>query len=340
MSTGARFGRVASAWVAAFLLLGGLSSPARSQVVQTSVLSGQVLDPTEAAIPSAEVTLRGPFLLDGDRITATDRRGRYRFPALLPGTYRLTASSNGFAPVERRDILVEVGEDRTVSFVLPVGARTEEVTVTGRVPAVDVRSSSIPTHLDQSLLSNLPVTRAFGDLINLAPGVTRSIGFGGTEGSNALYLNGVQTTDPEHQNDFLGPNHNWIDQVEVLALGAGSEYGEFTGVAANGVVRAGGNRFSGLGEYWTTRPGWVSDNSPVEPREIISLWETNGQTGGPIIEDRLWFFTGIERGTVEDRPALFSGPGSSRSDRRGFIGRLDAALSEVDPIGWTADRRC
>ena len=297
--------------VAALLHLGGLVSPVWSQVVQTSLLSGRVFDPSSAVIPQAEVTLRGPFLLDGERRTMTDERGRYRFPALLPGTYRLTASSAGFAPRERSDIVVDVGEDRSFDFVLPVGARTEEVTVAQRMPAVDVRASAIPMHLDQNLLNDLPVSRELDDLINLAPGVTRDVAFGGTQSSNAIYINGVQTTDPQDQSPLVGLNHNWLEQMEVAALGAGAEYGGFTGVAANG-----------------TQPGWLSDNSPFEPREIVSLWESSGQTGGPIIEDRLWFFAGAEFSKVEDRPALFSGPGSTTNDRSGIIARLDAALSD------------
>ena len=312
------------------LHLGGLTAVAWSQVVQASLLTGRVFDPSGAVIPGAEVTLRGPFLLDGERLTLTGEAGRFRFPALQPGVFRLTASAAGFAPVERGDILVEVGEDRSVDFVLAVGSRTEQVTVAQRVPAVDIRASAIPTHLDQSLLNNLPVTRELDDLINLAPGVTSNVAFGGTQSSNAIYINGVQTTDPRDQRPLVGLNHNWLEQMEVSALGAGAEYGGFTGVAANAIVKSGGNRFSGLGEYWTTRSGWDGDNSPQtefsEPREILSFWDTGVQVGGPVVEDRMWFFAGAAFSSLEDSPAL-SGPGSTQRDARDFITRVDAALT-------------
>ena len=313
--------------VASIVHLSGFASSAWSQVVQTSLLTGRVFDSSGAVIQQAEVDLRGPLLLEGERRTMTDDWGRYRFPALLPGVYRVTVSFPGFSAVERGDILVEVGAGRVVDFTLPVGPTTEAVTVAERVPAVDVRATSTPTYLDQNLLNNLPVTRVLDDLINLAPGVTRGVGFGGTQSSNAIYINGVQTTDPQHQDPLVGLNHNWLEQMEVVALGASAEYGGFTGVAANAIVRSGSNRFSGLGEYWTTRPGWLSDNSPFEPREILSLWESSGQVGGPIVEDRVWFFAGTEFSRVEDRPALYSGPGSTAHDRHGLITRLDAALT-------------
>ena len=268
---------------AALVHVGGMTSPAWAQVVQTSLLAGRVFDASGAVIQQAEVTLRGPFLLNGERRTRTNERGRYRFPALLPGTYRLTASAPGFASRGRGDILVGVGADRAVDFILEVGSTTVEVTVAQRVPAVDVRASSVPTHLDQNLLNNLPVTHEFEDLINLVPGVTRGVGFGGTQSSNATYINGVQTTDPQHQDPLVGFNHNWLEQMKVSALGASAEYGGFTGVVANGIVKSGSNRFSGLGEYWTTRPEWLGDNSPFEPREILSLWDSSAQIGGPIV---------------------------------------------------------
>ena len=86
------------------LHLVGVVSPAWSQVIQTSLLTGRVFDSSGAVIPQAQVTLRSPFLLNGERQTVTDQRGRYRFPALLPGTYRLTAGAPGFAAIERGDI--------------------------------------------------------------------------------------------------------------------------------------------------------------------------------------------------------------------------------------------
>ena len=119
--------------------------------------------------------------------------------------------------------------------------------------------------------------------------------------------------------------------MEVSALGAGAEYGGFTAVAANAIVKSGSNRFSGLGEYWTTRSGWDGDNSPqtdfFQPREILSFWDTSVQVGGPVVEDRIWFFAGSAFSTLEDNPAL-SGPGSTERDEQDFITRVDAALTD------------
>ena len=198
--------------------------------------------------------------------------GIYRYYAaiarsVLFGNDRPERFGPSFAPVQRlpwhfRSARRETWSrsvDLRSSSMCSTGPTREptQVTVARRVPAVDVRASAIPTHLNQSLLNNLPVTRALADLINLAPGVTDNVAFGGTKSSNAIYVNGVQTTDPLDQRPLVGLNHNWLEQMEVSALGAGAEYGGFTAVAANAIVKSGSNRFSGLGEYWTTRSGWV-----------------------------------------------------------------------------------
>ena len=181
---------------------------------KTSFLSGQVFDPSGAVIEGAQITLHGSGLLGGERGTETNERGAYRFPALPPGAYGLTASYPGFASMRREEILLPVGAARIVYFELPVASLTEEVIVGERVPAVDVSSSALPARLDQDLLRNLPVSRKLDDLINLAPGVTQDVGFGGTESSNAIYINGVQTTDPQHQDPLIEVNHNWLEQME------------------------------------------------------------------------------------------------------------------------------
>ena len=74
------------------------------------------------------------------------------------------------------------------------------------------------------------------------------------------------------------------------------------------MLRAGSNRFSGLGEYWTTRWSWIDRNgSSLAGTEILSLWDGAAQLGGPIRRDRLWFFSGAEVHRQSDRPLGYGG---------------------------------
>jgi hypothetical protein len=94
---------------------------------------------------------------------------------------------------------------------------------------VDVTSSAANTQIDNELLQNLPTLRFQPDVINLAPGITNSVAYGGTASSNALLIDGVDVSDPDGGSPWSFFNYNWIQEVQVVGLGANAEYGEFTG---------------------------------------------------------------------------------------------------------------
>ena len=119
----------------------------------------------------------------------------------------------------------------------------------------------MPVRLDEALLQNLPTERSIASMINLAPGVSADVAFGGSQKGNEIVLDGVRMTDPLLQDPVLRANYNWVQEMNVVALGAPAEFGGFTGAAAHAVLRSGANRFSGLGEFWTTRPNWLSNNT-------------------------------------------------------------------------------
>jgi hypothetical protein len=201
---------------------------------------------------------------------------------------------------------------------------------------VDVTSSSSSTQLDDDILQNVPIGRFQPEVINLAPGVSYDVAFGGTDSSNALLMDGVDVSDPEGGTPWAFFNYNWIEEVQIVALGSNAEYGEFTGLAANSVVRSGGNNFSGLIEYWTTQDSWLGDNTKdlppslqedFEPNEYDAWWDFTGQIGGPIMTDKLFFFTGFQYYRVKTRPAGFTGAWEEERSPR-FIGKINWAASD------------
>jgi outer membrane receptor protein involved in Fe transport len=208
---------------------------------------------------------------------------------------------------------------------LSVAAVSETVQVTGESPVVDIKSSASNTQLTDAMLQNLPTGRFQPDIINLTPGVNSQVAFGGSQNSNALLMDGVDVSDPEGGTPWSFFNYNWVEQVQIVSLGANAEYGQFTGLAANSIIRSGSNKFNGLAEYLTERKNWVAANtsslSPAlqqtfRPREIDSYWDTTAQIGGPIMKDKLFFFSGFQYFNRQDRPAGYTGDFTSEKDPR------------------------
>jgi Carboxypeptidase regulatory-like domain/TonB dependent receptor/TonB-dependent Receptor Plug Domain len=313
----------------------GTATPLLAQAVQTSTLTGTVKDSTGAVLPGVTVNVSSPQQVGGVQTNVTDSQGIYRFPALRPGVYEMETTLAGFKTVKRSDIVLALGTTATIDVTLAVASVSETVQVTGESPVVDVKSSAANTQLTNEMLQNLPTGRFQPDIINLTPGVSGNVAFGGAQSSNALLMDGVDVSDPESGTPWSFFNYNWIEQVQVVSLGANAEYGEFTGVAANSIIRSGSNKWSGLAEYLMERKNWIADNTTslpaslqanFRPREIKSYWDTTAQIGGPIAKDKLFFFSGFQYFNRQDRPAGFSGDYTSEKDPR-TLNKLTWAVS-------------
>ncbi len=90
-------------------------------------LSGQVTDPSGAAIPAATVTLTGPD--HSTRTVQTDEQGRYSFKDLAPGAYSVTIGTQGFATFTKAGIQAVSGRPQVVNAQLALTMEKQQVTV-------------------------------------------------------------------------------------------------------------------------------------------------------------------------------------------------------------------
>ncbi len=170
-----------SCFTVLFLALSACAPPFLfAQAQTTSTLTGTITDSTGAVVPGATVSITSPSLIGGAHSTVSDSQGVYRFPSLQPGVYELTAELQGFRTVKRTDIRIQLGSTITMDVALPQVTAAETVVVTGRPSMVDVKSSASHTQIDNELLQNLPTGRFQPDVIDLAPGITNSVAYGGT----------------------------------------------------------------------------------------------------------------------------------------------------------------
>jgi hypothetical protein len=323
----------------------GLPCHAAAQWAQRSSIEGVVTDQQGGVVVGAAVTLRSDRLLGGAQVATTDGQGRYRFSRLLPGSYALTASAAGFAESHRGDVELPVETSYAVNFSLDVPALTARVEVAARNALIDVHSPASPTIRDEEMLFDVPTRRTLQSVLSLTPGVTTTtplfgyvgeVSFGGTQGSNGISVDGVSLTEAWGGDQWSQVNYNWLEQVQVVGLGAPAEYGSSTGATVNGILRSGSNRVHGMAEWLTIRPKWRGDNlsdypkdvdKPFPPRAILRWWDLNGQAGAPIVSDRLWLFTGASILRHDSRESGFDGPGSTEESTHRLIAKIDAAAT-------------
>lgn len=304
--------RRAAALLAVFVLVLGAASVGFAQSLSGSV-TGTVKDEQQAVLPGVTVTLTGR---QGSMTQITDADGVYRFPAVDVGTYELTAELFGFQIARQRDIIISSGRQIALDLTMRVQGVAESVTVVGESPVVDVKSSATETTLSQDLLFGTPITRTAIDVLNYAPGINSDSAFGGeSDSGNALLIDGVDTRDPSGGTPWTFYNYNIIEEVQLQGLGAPAEYGAFTGAVVNTVTKSGGNRFAALFEVLGTNKSLASSNvtediaaaNPAlgQSSKTTKYIDLTGQLGGPIRQNKLFFFASAQRFELETDP---SGP--------------------------------
>lgn len=313
--------------VAAHLIV----APVAGQVTSNGQLRGTVRDATGAVVANAAVVVASPWLIGGPRSVSAGSDGQWRASALPPGDYSVKIEVPGFEAALRDRMHVVAGSTLIVDVELAIAPLIERTLIEQSRPVVDVTSAAVTFQLGEKLLRGLPTSRTFSNLINLFPGVAGDQAFGGSKLSNGLFIDGVDTTESSEQNPWLRFNQNWLQEVQVVGLGAEAEYGLSTGVTAYGRVRSGTNRYAGLSEIWATPAAWVATNTQALSQalqrqfassRIDSYWNANSQVGGPLRIDRVWFFTGIDHTTNDGAPAGYNGTDSQQEDDTRAIGKL------------------
>jgi hypothetical protein len=277
-----------------------LASGVSAQGVQTGELSGTVSSSDGLALPGATVTVQGPSL-QGVRTAVTDANGAYVIRALPPGTYKVTFEMSGLTP-HSESAVVQLARETTVSPRLAMAGVTESVNVTAEVDTAGLTSPTVGANYTAREINQLPTGRTPALIAELAPGLTANTPnsgqvtiSGGFAYDNVFMINGVDVNDNlfgSPQNVFI---EDAIEQTSVLTSGISAEYGRFTGGVINMITKSGGNSFSGSlrsnfsNSAWTRETPRERDSGTDRPDKLNRNYEAT--FGGPILRDRLWFFT-------------------------------------------------
>ncbi len=275
----------------------------------TGRLMGKVTDENGIPLPGVTVEISSPSLLGGVHSQLTGADGEYRFLNLPPGTYKAVFKLAGFQTLERTGIIVSLNMSTVENISLKLATIEESVTVTAVSPVVDVTRSGISTTYSKVQLEKLPFSRnTYFDIVNQTGGFTTSHGenssrfmaYGSNSEENAMYVEGVDLSNPEIGTAWSWPVPDMFEEVEITGIGAQAEYGNFAGAVVNIVTKSGGNTFSGSLSYYGQYKSLTGDNNPKPYNEAtgegyysfnrVKLYDFAFTLGGPILKDKIWFF--------------------------------------------------
>jgi hypothetical protein len=115
------------------VFLCSLAVPSLAAAQADGTLRGAVLDPSGAVVPGAAVTLTG----SGQMLhTKSGANGRYAFPPVAPGSYSVSITAKGFAPLSIPDVVIGKGAVKELNLPLAIAAEQQEVTVEGQSQSV------------------------------------------------------------------------------------------------------------------------------------------------------------------------------------------------------------
>ena len=284
------------AFAAMVLLLVGVSY---AQINQTGAIKGVVKTADGALLPGVAVELRSPAIVLEKMETVTNENGQYRFVNLPPGVYEVSFKLEGMNSLVRQDIRVGSGVTTDVDGAMEVGQISENVVVTGQAPTVDRQATAKTSNITSQLIKSIPTGRTVADIFSLAPGVTNGTAHGSSVRENSWAIDGVNVNDPVVGTQGATVATDVLEEVAVTAGGITAEYANATGAVVNAVTKSGGNEFSGTVSVHYNHESLQSDNTKGTPLEGSKSGDKyvlapSFSLGGPIIKNKVWFFTNFE----------------------------------------------
>lgn len=309
-----------------------IAVPAAAQEQRGSI-QGVVKDSSGAVLPGVTVEAKSPSLV-GVQVAVSDSNGVYRFPALSPGKYTISATLQGFgtAKVDNVD-LTQLGASLKIDLAMTVAGVAVSETVKGEPPLIDVKANAATASVSSDIIDLIPKGRNFTSALTQIPGTnneSRSGGImidGASASENRYVVDGLDTTSARTGLSAKDVITDFIANIQVKQSGYNAEYRAATGGVISAVTKSGSNVFHGdMGSYYTSndflgkiRPSIRATLADASKGEYITTPRDKNtysvdpvfDFGGPLMKDKIWFFVGAnpsyDRG---ERTVTWQNPGT------------------------------
>lgn len=308
--------KAAVGWLAVVMVSLWGASEVLAQTV-TGTMSGHVLDASGAVVPNAKVTVKNEQT-GGVREAATNHEGYYLISFLPIGSYQVSVAVQGFRPVEKKGVVVELNKNTVSDFTLQPSTVTTTLEVTGgEIPLIETTVGELKHSLDAKTIENTPLPgRNFISLIEQIPGFqnapwigssnnpTNSTGSyvaigGAGSRSNTFQIDGVNNDDSSENQNRQNVNISSVREFQVLTNAYSAEFGRAGGAVVLVQTKSGTNSFHGdlydfIQNDIFNANGFFNNQRGV-PRSVVRRNQYGGTLGGPVWKDKLFFFAGGER---------------------------------------------
>ncbi len=293
----------------AFLVATLLAFPLIGQEYRGTI-TGTVTDPSGASVPGVQVQARN---VDTSAVSsaATNDTGAYTIPFLLPGTYTVTATVQGFKQAIHDKIEVHAGDKVQADLKLEVGTSSETVTVVAEAEQLRTATASMGQTINTTEARDLPIMgRNTYMLADLATGMytalnttSQASGFGrpydgasaqmSSEGIGSQYqimLNGIPNAPEERASAaiYVGfvPSPDSVEEVTVQTHTYDAQYGHSSGTVVNAVLKGGTNTLHGsVYEFFRNdklNANSFAGNAARNPRGVMRWNQPGFVIDGPV----------------------------------------------------------
>ncbi|HSK63062.1 MAG TPA: TonB-dependent receptor, partial [Pyrinomonadaceae bacterium] len=306
----------------AFLLVFAFSAVAFAQSTTAGAIGGVVSNPNKEVVPGASVSVRNSETNKEDSAT-TDGQGRFKVVNLQPGIYVVTINSPGFSPYTNERVVVEVGRETSLEASLAIGTVTGSVDVSAEAPVINTTQQDFSTNINQTSINELPINgRRASSFVLLTPGAVPDGDFGliSFRGISGLLNNSTVDGGNNNQAFFAEEagrtrisssiSQAAVREFQVNTSNYSAEYGRAAGGVVNTVTKSGTNEFHG-GLFYYLRDNDLGARNPrgFNPltgqalKPVDRRHQFGGIIGGPIIQDKLFFFFSYDQ-QKRDFPAI------------------------------------
>src|SRR6266403_6226894 len=347
--------------VAIFMFLS--AQPLCAQVDTGSIL-GTVTDASGAPVNGARVTLTNEGT-SAALSTTTGPDGSYKFTPLKIGSYKVTASFQGFQTTTQINIPVNVGAEVVINFALKPGAVTETVEVTSAAPVLETQNGSVGQVVDSHSVNDLPLNgRNFTFLAQLAAGVnTPQADTRGNAASGAFAANGNRPAQNNYLLDGIDNNSDTVDflngtnfvvlppvdaieEFKVQTTGFSAEYGRSGAAVLNATIKSGTNELHGaVWEFFRNDKLDAADffeNAGGIPKGELRQNQFGFTAGGPVVIPKVFngrnkvFFFGDYEGLRRVQGTILTGSVPTDAERAsGFTNFQDLITGQASSAART-----